>query len=57
MPTTQRGYTDWIVVDVVDDATDVPCFASLCREYYGLTAAFSSTDDAFFLVSRPNAAH
>ena len=57
MPTTQWGYTDWISVDVVDDDATVPCFASMCYEYYGLTAAFPSLDDAFFLVSSPDRAH
>ena len=57
MPTTQRGYTDWISVDVVDDDDDAPCFATLCHEYYNLTSAFPSTDDAFFLVFRADTKH
>ena len=43
MPTTQRGYTDWISVDVVDDPSSTPCFASLCYEYFQLTQAHPST--------------
>ena len=57
MPTTQRGYTDWIIVAVVAADSGVPCFASLCGEYFQLTAALPSYDDAFFLGSYANAAH
>lgn len=55
MPTVSRGYTDWTVVDVIDDH-DV-CFASLAHEYYNATSSQASEDDSFFLSEAPSAAH
>ena len=55
MLTVSRGYTDWTVVDVIDDL-DV-CFASLTYEYYTATSSLPSEDDAFFLSEAPSAAH
>lgn len=55
MPVSAKGYTDWISIGVVDDAS--VCFATLLREYYTVTAPLPQSDDRLFLTEMANKAH